>query len=201
MKASTTSTGGVPVRTSAERKKIAKPPNCMASEARAMAVQPHAATAAAALHERSARGPGKLCGMLAVEALFAVPRQASSEVASLRGSACPSNDEVRPTDTLRSMRTSLVRQPSCTATILSDNVRPPTGISWLSRIIIGRMKSAHTDLTPTLHVNEIKCLRGRLWALERKRLGARQPVDSTWELRRLRRPGERGAEGEPTWAG
>eukprot|EP00962_Isochrysis_galbana_P061263 scaffold36310_cov118-Isochrysis_galbana.AAC.3 len=34
----------------------------------------------------------------------------------------------------------------------------------------------------------------------RKRLGARQPV-SAWELRRLRRPGERGAEGEPTWAG
>eukprot|EP00962_Isochrysis_galbana_P023330 scaffold7018_cov120-Isochrysis_galbana.AAC.4 len=44
--------------------------------------------------------------------------------------------------------------------------------------------------------------RGEGWALERKRLGgARQPVDSAWELRRLRRPGERGAEGEPTWAG
>eukprot|EP00962_Isochrysis_galbana_P016326 scaffold4663_cov104-Isochrysis_galbana.AAC.3 len=43
--------------------------------------------------------------------------------------------------------------------------------------------------------------RGEGWALERKRLGVRQPVDSAWELRRLRRPGERGAEGEPTWAG
>eukprot|EP00962_Isochrysis_galbana_P007272 scaffold1964_cov252-Isochrysis_galbana.AAC.23 len=43
---------------------------------------------------------------------------------------------------------------------------------------------------------------GEGWALERKRLGgARHPVDSAWELRRLRRPGERGAEGEPTWAG
>eukprot|EP00962_Isochrysis_galbana_P052629 scaffold24106_cov146-Isochrysis_galbana.AAC.1 len=36
---------------------------------------------------------------------------------------------------------------------------------------------------------------GEGWALERKRLGARQPVDSAWSLRRLRRPGERGAEG------
>eukprot|EP00962_Isochrysis_galbana_P031902 scaffold10429_cov122-Isochrysis_galbana.AAC.8 len=43
---------------------------------------------------------------------------------------------------------------------------------------------------------------GEGWALERKRLGgARQPVDSAWKLRRLRRPGERGAEGELTWAG
>eukprot|EP00962_Isochrysis_galbana_P008908 scaffold2485_cov92-Isochrysis_galbana.AAC.3 len=47
------------------------------------------------------------------------------------------------------------------------------------------------------------CLRGGLGTIvERKRLGgARQPVDSAWELRRLRRPGERGAEGEPSWAG
>eukprot|EP00962_Isochrysis_galbana_P046359 scaffold18648_cov124-Isochrysis_galbana.AAC.3 len=50
--------------------------------------------------------------------------------------------------------------------------------------------------------NPVEHRRREGWALERKRLGgARQPVDSAWELRRLRRPGERGAEGEPTWAG
>eukprot|EP00962_Isochrysis_galbana_P021732 scaffold6420_cov93-Isochrysis_galbana.AAC.2 len=49
-----------------------------------------------------------------------------------------------------------------------------------------------------------RCLRGGLGTTEEETDGGgynRQPVDSAWELRRLRRPGERGAEGEPTWAG
>eukprot|EP00962_Isochrysis_galbana_P019108 scaffold5561_cov131-Isochrysis_galbana.AAC.4 len=48
----------------------------------------------------------------------------------------------------------------------------------------------------------VLCLRGGLGTREEETVGgARQPVDSAWELRRLRRPGERGAEGEPTWVG